>query len=274
MPSIGEVRKRVSKSPHQARLDPWLARLVVRRFSFLVTWLLLHTGLRPNAVTVLGFLVTLAGSVLLWSTQSTLVWAGVGVLFFGFVLDNVDGEVARFRGEQTLTGAYLDTVGHILLSPIIHYSVAIGVFRLDGQLWILVAGFLGAFLYAPIPTYALQHEIVSQLGRANAATAIGPERQRLGRPSRLYVLWDRLKNTYGAPWISYPDNIVFLAGALVLNSAVPGGRAGDWRLILVVYWATVCCLRLVGSLANNVNTRKLERELERLTAGTTTESSH
>ena len=69
----------------------------VRKLSIRFTWLLLHTRLSANQVTVLAIAVGVAGAMLLaWSDFWPLL-VGVLLLQLSFVLDFSDGEIARTR---------------------------------------------------------------------------------------------------------------------------------------------------------------------------------
>ena len=79
-----------------------------RRFSTLLTRLLVRTRLTPNQVTVLSFLVLLPGAYLL-STGERIALIGAGLLIqLSFTLDCCDGELARLRGLSSPFGAWLD----------------------------------------------------------------------------------------------------------------------------------------------------------------------
>ncbi|MDX1690175.1 MAG: CDP-alcohol phosphatidyltransferase family protein [Acidimicrobiia bacterium] len=82
------ARKRVSRA-----VDP-IARLARR------------VGLSPSAITVLGFLITLTGAVLIGAGE--LAW-GCGIVGFGAALDVLDGVLARMTGSESARGALLDT---------------------------------------------------------------------------------------------------------------------------------------------------------------------
>src|SRR5688500_4491117 len=92
------------------------ARLI-RPISIRITWLVLHTRLSANQLTVLGILVGMAGALLLaWSDFWPLV-VGLALLQLSFVLDYSDGEVARYHARQKgdttgAAGAYIDWIGH------------------------------------------------------------------------------------------------------------------------------------------------------------------
>jgi CDP-diacylglycerol--glycerol-3-phosphate 3-phosphatidyltransferase len=63
-------------------------------------------GVSANAVTVLGFLVTVAGAALLTAGQP---WAALVVLLLGTLSDTLDGQIARAAGGGTRFGAFLDS---------------------------------------------------------------------------------------------------------------------------------------------------------------------
>jgi CDP-diacylglycerol--glycerol-3-phosphate 3-phosphatidyltransferase len=63
-------------------------------------------GLSPNAVTVLGFLLTLAVSGVLATGQLPLAGA---LLIVTLAFDAVDGSLARITGQTTAFGAFLDS---------------------------------------------------------------------------------------------------------------------------------------------------------------------
>ncbi|MEZ0397014.1 MAG: CDP-alcohol phosphatidyltransferase family protein [Anaerolineales bacterium] len=64
-------------------------------------------GLRPNTVTMAGLIGTIACAALIASGHMT--WAGLLLLVMGPV-DALDGALARFRGEASDWGAFVDSV--------------------------------------------------------------------------------------------------------------------------------------------------------------------
>jgi len=86
----------VIKSIAGQRLDPLLHRL----FPFLFVW-----RLNPNALTVIGVLVSLGAAVAFGDGRPRL--AALLVLFGGF-FDLVDGVIARHQGTSSRFGAFLD----------------------------------------------------------------------------------------------------------------------------------------------------------------------
>lgn len=90
--------------------DSTINRLITRRISGPVTRTLLRTGITPDVATVAAFLVTLAGAALVALGDRWLLVAGGILVLLGFVLDGVDGELARVSGRSSPRGAVLDTL--------------------------------------------------------------------------------------------------------------------------------------------------------------------
>jgi CDP-diacylglycerol---glycerol-3-phosphate 3-phosphatidyltransferase len=63
-------------------------------------------GVSANAVTLVGFLITVAGAALLASRQPG---AALLVLLLGTLSDTLDGQIARAAGGGTRFGAFLDS---------------------------------------------------------------------------------------------------------------------------------------------------------------------
>jgi phosphatidylglycerophosphate synthase len=65
-----------------------------------------RTGLTPNGVTMIGFVLCAANALAFTGHRNMLVFG----LLVGLIelLDNIDGAVARVTGQSTLMGSYLD----------------------------------------------------------------------------------------------------------------------------------------------------------------------
>lgn len=63
--------------------------------------------LTPTAVTIMGLLVTIAGSFFIANEE--FVW-GPAVAGFGGFLDALDGPLARLQGKASIRGAFVDTM--------------------------------------------------------------------------------------------------------------------------------------------------------------------
>ncbi|MCW5889488.1 MAG: CDP-alcohol phosphatidyltransferase family protein [bacterium] len=131
--------------------DGYLDRVLHRRFSRPVTALLLHTPLTPNAVTVLGVLLGVAGGLALALPGPLAVIACVLGIVASGVLDCSDGELARLRFSESRLGHALDVAGDTLVHLALLGGIAMRLGAqgaLPDQRWLVALGLgvLGAFV--------------------------------------------------------------------------------------------------------------------------------
>ena len=119
-----------------------------RRVSIFITWLLLHTDVRPNQVTVATVVLAFVGVCLLAAaTPAVAAWGAVCLLGHYF-LDKVDGDLARYHKTFSLVGVYLDDVGHSIVYGGILLGLGLHLARQtrgeEAVIWVLGAGAAGA----------------------------------------------------------------------------------------------------------------------------------
>ncbi len=112
--------------------EHWLARLFLRTVSLRVTKLLIRTPVTANQLTGLMILVGLLAAIPLGMSGPWTAILGAVAIWLYFLLDLCDGEVARWRAQTSVTGVYLDRVGHYLVEAAV--LIAYG-FRAGGQEW-------------------------------------------------------------------------------------------------------------------------------------------
>ncbi len=114
LPSIAELR---AKSQPPGLLDRrsgehWAGKLYMRKLSPYATRFFLTTGLSPNQLTGLMIVAGVAaGFVVVLPGLGGALLAAVLVQLY-LLLDCSDGELARWTGQTSLAGVYLDRVGH------------------------------------------------------------------------------------------------------------------------------------------------------------------
>jgi CDP-alcohol phosphatidyltransferase-like enzyme len=110
VPDLGTLRSICQGEKVRRDRRPWY--VLSRQVSIRLTWVLLHTPVTANQVTLVSLLLTLAAAVLLAMPAPALALAGALALVIHYFLDKVDGEIARFRGVFSLTGVYMDELSH------------------------------------------------------------------------------------------------------------------------------------------------------------------
>ncbi|WP_165984656.1 CDP-alcohol phosphatidyltransferase family protein [Streptomyces sp. YIM 98790] len=115
-PSVAELRPVVHPEGIKDRRsgEHWAGRLYMREVSLRWTRHLVNGPLSPNQLTGLMVLAGVAaGAVLLLPGVPGALAAALLIQLY-LLLDCVDGEVARWRGQTSITGVYLDRIGHYL----------------------------------------------------------------------------------------------------------------------------------------------------------------
>ena len=121
--------------------DPfWLSRLFYRRFTVYVTWLCVRLGIGSNAATLISGFAIFAGAVC-YAMPSKWAWlAGALLVQFYFILDHVDGELARYetvhlgRTDSGTSGLFYDTCCHAG-EMAVSAGIGLQMFRLTHEAW-------------------------------------------------------------------------------------------------------------------------------------------
>lgn len=105
----------------------------------------------PNAVSVLALLLGLAvGPALALGTRTGLVAGGL-LFYFAFVVDCIDGKLARARGQTSAVGAALDTIGDAGRRASASAGIIVFMYRSDdygeNALWLALAYVIVAYYF-------------------------------------------------------------------------------------------------------------------------------
>lgn len=110
------------------------------RLSLPLTKLFVDRGWSPNIATVGMLVCGLLGAVLqLLGPWPALI--GAAVLLLYYVLDCVDGEVARWRRIEHARWGYYEYIFHFVVKPLAFAAVGVAVYRQTGQVAALAAAF-------------------------------------------------------------------------------------------------------------------------------------
>ncbi|GGW23637.1 transferase [Streptomyces xantholiticus] len=111
--------------------EHWAGRLYMREISLRVDRYLVNTAITPNQLT---YLMTLAGVLAAPALLVPGIWGavlGVVAVQLYLLLDCVDGEIARWKQQFSLSGVYLDRVGAYLCDA----AVLVGFGLRAADLW-------------------------------------------------------------------------------------------------------------------------------------------
>ena len=110
----------------------------------LVAWLA-RVGVRPNQVTVLGCLISLAA---IWPLAIGLLEAAMLIVLASSLLDALDGRLARLGGAATAFGGFLDSTLDRLSDAAVFLGLAAYFFQGQQMIGVILAlsALVGAFL--------------------------------------------------------------------------------------------------------------------------------
>src|SRR5213592_4845751 len=119
--------------------DPgWYA--VHRRHSIYVTWVLLQAGVPLWSVSLTMMAFGVLGAVLIALAAPAWNVLGFVLLYGAFLLDKVDGEMARYRRIESVHGILLDRFHHRLVEPCLFLAVAIHEVQRGSSSWLFLLG--------------------------------------------------------------------------------------------------------------------------------------
>jgi phosphatidylglycerophosphate synthase len=157
-PTLDEIRARTYKEK-DAWWTVWLVDPVA---AHLVRLVAPYRWITPNRITALAFALGLGAAAAF--AQRTAWWLVAGAVLFhvSFVVDCVDGKIARLNGTGSLFGMWLDFVLDRVKALLCAVALFGGQFARTGDLVYLVAG--GAVIFLDLFRYVNS----SQLGKVYA----------------------------------------------------------------------------------------------------------
>ena len=98
-----------------------------------------RVGLTPNQVTVTSMVLGAVAAALFAEGSRPALVLGALVAHAAFVLDCVDGQLARYAGAFSALGAYLDAVFDRVKEYLLYAGLAIGAARHGDDVWVLAS---------------------------------------------------------------------------------------------------------------------------------------
>ena len=237
----------------------------MRPLSLYLTYLALRLGLTANQVTVLQTLAGLAGAALFAFPSNTMAVAGILLMQFGYMLDNVDGEVARFRRQVSITGKFLDTIGHELVVPSMYFGLGVGTYFRLGHFESVVFGFLAGLFSLRLDIATMYHEAAQFLETKHDQSYNYYANLKFGEATKLY----RQKNEASASRMiyalfAYPAIMNIITVLLLVDMFIPSPRLGGYEISLVyiflALYGGLLPLRRVYTIWKLAKNREVERK--------------
>lgn len=148
MPALSDIAAIYRASKKKKDIN-WFTQHIARPPAAVFVWLFQGTPITPNQVTFLATVVAaIAGAMFIaWDGWLGLVMAAL-VFELSFVLDCVDGMLARLRKIASPLGHLLDFLMDELKAMLIYGCVAVRLWRDTGDERLLIVGLAGLFCLA------------------------------------------------------------------------------------------------------------------------------
>lgn len=126
-PSIAELREvsQPESTIKRASGEHWAGTLYMRHVSIYITRALVPTPVTANAVTWIMLLCGVASAAVLALPHWWAAVIAFALIQLQGTLDCTDGELARWRGQSSAVGIYVDRLGHYVTDATL--AVAVGV---------------------------------------------------------------------------------------------------------------------------------------------------
>ena len=277
--SFQELR-RVCQLPVRERND--VAGLLFGDHASLpITKFFVDLRLSPNYASI-GFLIAGLVGAALQSFACVWALAGALLLVLYYVLDCVDGEVARFQRVVDVRWGYYDYLFHMLIKPLTFFGVALGSFLELDLAWVFCAAFSAAVatlwlkMFLEIPGILFLKDVLKRSRRTGGAhrgalpvavSAREPEEPE--RTQRFQLRFDRV--TLRALMTNFDVGLLLLVVATALDLSVPppslpGAGTLSFRALWLTYYGVVLPLDFIDYLHTYLRRGHFSQEMTRLLA--------
>lgn len=134
----------ICQKPRYREVGNWMVRRFLRDAALPITWLLVHTPVTANQVTTASLFLGLLGILFFAIPSKAFFLAGAVLLQIWYLLDHVDGQIARYRGTASLAGRFFDFLTHHIIHGTIFFSLGLYGYSKTGALFFVIWGFVSS----------------------------------------------------------------------------------------------------------------------------------
>ncbi len=147
---------RICQKPNYRKVGNWVARYFVRDAALPITWVLLHTPVTANQVTLASLFVALLSLIFYCFSNPAFFFLSALLLQFWYILDHVDGQIARYRKTSSLSGRFFDFVMHHIVHGSLLFAMSFYCYSQTGAVFYLLWGFAAAL---SILAFNMAHDV-------------------------------------------------------------------------------------------------------------------
>lgn len=160
--SLKKVRKKAMKEDNDLFSYPF------RFISTIITKWLLKTNITPTTVTIIHVIIGIIASILFGFGQYNLTIIASILFTISFILDMVDGEIARYKEITSKIGGWLDHITDHMLLLFAMVGIALGNFSNTNDNEILILALFASIFTAMVAIIVIGKVIDPKLNQLKA----------------------------------------------------------------------------------------------------------
>jgi len=241
---ISEI-KRLGYSPEESIYYDVICRTIaapVAKFFMIL-------GLRANTVTAGMILFGIASGACL--ARGYFVF-GLVLMHIFLIIDASDGYIAKASDDCSLTGLYLDHLGHYVAHPAFIAGLSAGLFAYSGSMFVLVAGLIAA--WANVVERSLRDTYNYVFYKNVCRAGLKYESVRVRGTSFSYRVRSFVVGMMDFPFILNAFTIAYVVG-------LPFTRAQVFMSYVMIAYGFLMPLYVFYSVVKSASSRRLDVEL-------------
>ncbi len=152
----------------------FLDKYIFRRVSIYLTILFVKLKITPNQTTFLSLLAALGSLYFLASNDSLMLLSASALIIIYYLLDHVDGELARYYVQTgimqpSLQGHYFDVLVHRYSSNLMVFFLGLSIYDLYGYEWAVLLGFVACIGISSFPNAIAAQILAGKIAREGEA---------------------------------------------------------------------------------------------------------
>ena len=269
MESIAELRKICQTTAKKDKSNVYM-RYVCRFLSIYLTRLLLPTKITANQVSFAMIMTGIFSTILFLCPSRGIFLAGAIIFQLWYILDCMDGEVARYRYYQatgstmidkrqsSLAGLYYDIINHYIMNFLVHVTIGFGLLLKTQSLFFMLVGIaasLGQVLLLAVHdgksraflAHLKKYKSVEPLADGAAAEV----KKKRSVPHKIFAALHYA--------MTYPTVMNLVLAAALLNFFLP---SSEWRVPLLNFLMLGSLVVAVTLITRNISKRRIDDEFK------------
>jgi phosphatidylglycerophosphate synthase len=258
--NIEDYRKLCQKNEHENYL---LDKLIFRKISIYATVIFIKLNIKPNQATFLSFMAALGSLYFLTQNTTPMLLTAAALIFTYYILDHVDGELARYAintgaMKPSLQGHYYDVLIHRYSSNLMVFFLGLGVFNLYGYELAVLLGFVACIGISSFPNVIAAQVMAGKI--ANDKEIIFKSQAMETFLAQLETKKQQIKDVHRGTRLQklrkliieslfFPGHIILLVLVLIADAFLPDiavlSYRLNFRLLLLLGFAPLFTLKTV-----------------------------